>query len=522
LFAFAIALQAQTYSVVYNFGDVFLDAVAPQHSGIIAQGRDGNLYTTTPFGGANDYGAVVRITPAGQATVLYSFNHTDPDEAYPYSGLTMGADGDFYGTTLGERPNLGGKVFKITSDGQITFLHTFVSGDGQHPFAPPILAGDGNLYGTTSLGGNSSHGTVYRITPSGQFKTIASLDYKRGYYPRAPLIMGTDGNLYGTAWEGGTHGTGTVFKVTLKGAISVLRDFDWASGAYPSGPLVQDNDGNLYGTTDGGGTNGFGTIFQITSARKFKVLRSLKSSDGEYSAVGLVLGTDGNLYGSTYGASNNGMLFRISPAGEFSVIHGFDMTHGGHPDVTMTQHTTGILYGDTTSGGVHGYGTFYSLDANLAAYAKLVPNAAKTGSTVGILGQGLNSATAVSFNGKAAPFTIVSDTFLTATVPNGATTGLAKVTLAGNSLSSYRNFQVIPVITSFSPGSGPVGTQVTITGVSLSQTAMVEFGSLAAGFTVNNDKQVTAIVPANAKSAKITITTAGGTAVSSASFTVTP
>ena len=522
LFTIAIAVHAQTYSVVYNFGDVFLDAAFPQYSGIIAQGRDGNLYTTTPYGGTNDYGTVVRITPAGQATVLYNFNHTDPDEAFPFSGLTLGADGDLYGTTLGERANLGGKVFKVTSNGQVTFLHTFAAGEGQHPFAPPILASDGNLYGTTTLGGKSGNGTVYRITPSGEFKTIASLDYKHGYYPIAPLIMGVDGNLYGTAWEGGTHGTGTVFRVTLKGAVTVLRSFDWASGAYPRAPLVQDNDGNLYGVADEGGTNGFGTMFRISPDRKFKVLHSLKASEGEYSAAGLVLGTDGNLYGNTYGASNNGTIYRITPAGEFSVLHAFDMVHGGHPEVTMTQHSGGVLYGDTVSGGVHSYGTFYTLDAGLPAFAKLVPNAAKTGSTVGILGQGLNGATAVSFNGKAAPFNLVSDTFLTATVPNGATTGPVKVTLGGNSLNSYRNFQVVPVITSFSPSSGQVGTQVTITGVSLSQTSLVEFGSTTASFTVNSDKQVTATVPANAKSAKITITTAGGTAVSSASFTVTP
>ena len=62
---------------------------------------------------------------------------------------------------------------------------------------------------------------------------------------------------------------------------------------------------------------------------------------------------------------------------------------------------------------------------------------------------------------------------------------------------------------------------MTITGVSLAQAALVKFGSKAASFTVNNDKQVTAIVPATASTGKITITTAGGIATSSQSFTVT-
>ena len=185
------------------------------------------------------------------------------------------------------------------------------------------------------------------------------------------------------------------------------------------------------------------------------------------------------------------------------------------------QHTTGILYGDTYNGGSHGYGALYSLTANLAPYAKLVTFLGKVGASVGILGQGFSGATAVSFNGAAAQFQVTSDTFLTATVPDGAKTGPVSVTMGGSKLVSNQNFLVTPVITSFSPTSGPVGTQVTITGASLSQTTLVKFGTKAASFTVNNDKQVTATVPANAKSAKITITTAGGIATSPGTFTVT-
>jgi hypothetical protein len=38
--------HAQTYSVLYNFGSKSGDPTGPQYSGIIAQGRDGNLYST--------------------------------------------------------------------------------------------------------------------------------------------------------------------------------------------------------------------------------------------------------------------------------------------------------------------------------------------------------------------------------------------------------------------------------------------------------------------------------------------
>jgi hypothetical protein len=116
----------------------------------------------------------------------------------------------------------------------------------------------------------------------------------------------------------------------------------------------------------------------------------------------------------------------------------------------------------------------------------------------------------------------VSDTFLTATIPAGARTGVVTVTIPGGNLKSKINFRVTPTIKTFSPSSGPVGTPVTITGVSLTQTSKVTFGGVkATTVVVNSDTQVTANVPTGAKTGKIAITTPGGTATSSAIFTVT-
>jgi hypothetical protein len=66
-------------------------------------------------------------------------------------------------------------------------------------------------------------------------------------------------------------------------------------------------------------------------------------------------------------------------------------------------------------------------------------------------------------------------------------------------------------------------TTDSITGVSLTQTQGVGFGNhTPAQFTVNSDTQVTATVPAGAKTGKIGIETKGGTAISAGTFTVTP
>ena len=67
-----------------------------------------------------------------------------------------------------------------------------------------------------------------------------------------------------------------------------------------------------------------------------------------------------------------------------------------------------------------------------------------------------------------------------------------------------------------------MGTLVAIKGISLKQTRQIKFGSVAAkSFTVNSDTQATATVPTGAVSGKTTITTQGGTATSSGTFTLT-
>src|ERR1700722_9416994 len=90
------AAHAQTFSVLYDFGTKGTDPRNPSFSGIVAQGRDGNLYSTAPVGGSTGNGAMFMITPGGTLTVPYSFDATG---AQPYSGLTLGTDGNFYGTT---------------------------------------------------------------------------------------------------------------------------------------------------------------------------------------------------------------------------------------------------------------------------------------------------------------------------------------------------------------------------------------------------------------------------------------
>jgi hypothetical protein len=108
------------------------------------------------------------------------------------------------------------------------------------------------------------------------------------------------------------------------------------------------------------------------------------------------------------------------------------------------QHTNGILYGDTHSGGTYGEGVFYSVKVGLKPFVSLVSSSGKVGQSIGILGQGFIGTTGVLFDGAAAIFKVVSATYMTATVPNGAKTGLVTVTTPGAVLRSNRMFQLRP------------------------------------------------------------------------------
>jgi uncharacterized repeat protein (TIGR03803 family) len=83
--------------------------VAARYDGTTPNGlilsRDGYLYGTTFTGGDFGYGTVFRVSSDGVETVLHSFGQGSIDGANP-KGLIQASDGDFYGTTSnGGTPN---------------------------------------------------------------------------------------------------------------------------------------------------------------------------------------------------------------------------------------------------------------------------------------------------------------------------------------------------------------------------------------------------------------------------------
>jgi uncharacterized repeat protein (TIGR03803 family) len=301
---------------------------------------NGNFYGTTEFGGAYSGGTVFKITPSGTLTTLYNFCSQDGnscrDGTYVQAGLVQGTDGNIYGTTVfGGKANscvgfgyLGcGTVFKITPGGTLTILHDFDKTDGNYPAGTLVQGADGDFYGTT-LGGGANCvpygcGTVFKITPKGTLTTLHSFDGTDGIEPEAGLVQATNGNFYGTTSWGGTNPGGTIFKITPGGNLTTLYNFGHGGhGNQPSMDLAQATNGTFYGTTQYGGPNAdcymdstCGTVF-ILSVGLGPFVETQPTSGAVGTAV-TILGT--NLTGATSVAfSGTAATFTVVSASEIT------------------------------------------------------------------------------------------------------------------------------------------------------------------------------------------------------------
>ena len=367
-----------TESVLYSFAVSPADGASPQYGGSVIQASDGNFYGMTFAGGANNLGAVIKITPDGTETVIHSFGTMPNDGANPYGNLIQGSDGNFYGTTTSGGANAEGTVFKISMPAAIeTVLYSFNPsiGDGVHPGGSLIQAKDGNFYGVTPGGGGANReGTVFKITPGGTETTVYAFGgiSGDGQSPTANLMQASDGNFYGMTLGGGTSSDGTVFRITMPaGTETVLHSFGSVSGdaTSPHGSLIQASDGNLYGMTQYGGANSLGAIIKIALPGGIEsVAYSFGAfiGDSAHPEGSLVQASDGALYGMTLngGTGTLGAVIKMTLAGTESVLYSFGSVAGDgyRPYDGLIQASDANLYGMTNWGGANNLGVVIKIN----------------------------------------------------------------------------------------------------------------------------------------------------------------
>jgi uncharacterized repeat protein (TIGR03803 family) len=197
------------YGVLYEFQSGS-DGHCP-FSGV-AVARDGTIYGTTVgvgFGG-NPTGSVWKYSTEGMLTTLYVFQD-GADGEWPDQAPALDGSGNLYGTTHVQKgDSFAGAIWKITPEGQFSVLHQMNgTTDGYGPNAPLLSDGKGTLYGTAYGGGTAGYGTVFSVTRAGVFTVLHNfLGGADGAQPTGNLVRASNGVVYG-----GTS-NGAIFEIT--------------------------------------------------------------------------------------------------------------------------------------------------------------------------------------------------------------------------------------------------------------------------------------------------------------------
>ncbi len=422
-----IVVPVPTLTVLASFNGG--DGASPT-AGLIAD-ANGDLFGTTSGGGADGDGAVFEIANSGSvaapsyASAPSAVVNFDGKNIY-LSGLTADANGDMFGTITYRQSVISraeGTVFEIANNGSVAAPSysgapaTLVSFTGLGSWGGLIADANGDLFGTTVGDGANGDGTVFEIVNNGSVAapnyasaptTLFSFNGSNGGYPQAGLVADANGDLFGTTTGGGANGDGTVFEIVNNGSFAApnyasapttLVSFNGSNGDYPQASLIVDAKGDLFGTTSSGGANGDGAVFEIVNngsvaapsyASAPITLVSFNGGDGQSPEASLIVDSNGDLFGTTYGggANGDGAVFEIANNGSVAApsyadapttLVSFNGSNGANPEAGLIAGANGDLFGTTSSGGVNGDGAVFEItDSGFIPFAPALAITAAT------------------------------------------------------------------------------------------------------------------------------------------------
>lgn len=329
------------YNVIYTFTGVGADGYP---TGSLTMDTAGNLYGAT----ADGYNEIYKLSPNGSGGWSENVLYVGSASGFGFSSVAMNAAGEVFATAAFGGANNKGFVLELSPSGGTWRFQDIYDFDGIHGSGGGsglILDAAGNLYGTTPQGGTSTNctngcGVVFRLRPDSTTwieSVLVNFNNTNGWNPAATLSMDASGNLYGTTELGGAKGYGIVFELSPNGSGGwtehVLHAFSDANGdgSEPNTALVL-GEGVIYGTTLTGGlspsgcssninnviSNGCGTVFKLTLSGglwRESILHSFTGlRDGAFSG-GVTVDANGNLFGSADSGGdrdNDGVTFELT------------------------------------------------------------------------------------------------------------------------------------------------------------------------------------------------------------------
>ena len=334
--------------------------------------------------------------------VLHNFTG-GADGAGPLDGLTIGANGNLYGTaSAGGNQAYGctdfygfngcGTVFELAHSGTgwiLRPLYEFQGGTDADPSLGVVFGPDGALYGLTggtraSCSNEYGCGGVYRIAPSPTVCPSFTCYWQEtrlhqfngqpdGASPTSRVLFDSAGNLYGTTFFGGAYNQGAAYELSPGNGgwtESVIYSFEENSQglgvALPSGYIAIDHADNLYGASYCNSTIGcfYGAVFQLQPSQSGWTLNDLYDFNGYngYAPIGVIRDSSGNLYGVNTGdgSDDSGNVYELSPSsGGWTLNLLYDFGGFGETDASgLVLDSAGNLYGVNS---ITGDGTVFKL-----------------------------------------------------------------------------------------------------------------------------------------------------------------
>ena len=492
------------------------------------------ISTTVPAGAAS--GAISVTTPNGIAsigfTVLPALTSFSPTSGPPGTAVTL------IGTTLGKAVSVkfnGVYVSNFTIVNATTITTQVPVGAATGPLT--VRTPDGTATGPINF--TVSQAVVFTsFTPtSGPVGTVVTL-YGQGFSGATSIkfngtaattyTVASDQEIWVTVPAGarsgyisvttplGTATSSRMYEVTVASGGPAISSFSPASG--PVGTSVTMLGSNFTGAT--------AIAFNGTPATTFNVVNA-----GRATATVPVGATSGPISIATPTATGLSTTeFYVTPANDDianaitvacgSVTNGTTLgaTHTGDPATACTGavlngNTIGVFYKFVGQGGSVTVGTCAnaSYDGQLAVYS---------GPSTSLVCVGGDD-DGCGANGGASTVTFTATTgttyyiYVTGYYVSTSNTGTGNFTLTLTCAD-------LPVISSFTPTSGPGSTSVALTGSRFTGATAVAFNGTPASFTLNSATSISTTLPAGATTGPITVQTPLGTAVSASFFTVLP
>jgi len=220
-------------------------------------------------------GAALLVLAKSSSVTVGDLHDFDSGSNGARGGVSLGPDGNYYGTFSKGGAHSEGGIFELAVDPvsgsktytilySFTALNSGANADGAQPTGNLALAPDGSrFYGVTASGGPNRQGTLFSITvptsanPTSSFAVLGNFgasSLSSGFtsgYPDGQVVVSSDGTVYGASPTGANF-DGQIWSYH-GGSFGDLHDFAAATtsignpeGGQPRG-LILGPDGKLWG-----------------------------------------------------------------------------------------------------------------------------------------------------------------------------------------------------------------------------------------------------------------------------------